>query len=170
MRLSIYSFLTLWILCAVRTAPADIPAPDFTLQDQYGKLHRVAFPKARVSVFALADRAGSAQLEGWVSPLYQRYRDTVEIHGIAKLAGVPLPMRGMLRAIFRRNLDYPVMMDWTGAVSTHYNYQARMANVLVLNAAGRIEYRFNGPASPEELKLCFEQIDELLTMSAPRAD
>ena len=170
MCLSTSSFLAFWIFCATALARTDAPAPGFDLQDQFGKLHQIAFPKARVSVLAFADRAGSEQLEGWVRPLYERYRDTIDIHGVAKLTGVPPALRGMVRAIFRRNLDYPVMMDWTGAVSTNYRCEARVANVVVLSPAGRIEYRFNGKTSPAELKQCFERIDGLLATPAPRAE
>ena len=94
MYLSTSSFLAFWIFCATALARTDAPAPGFDLQDQFGKLHQVAFPKARVSVLTLADRAGSEQLEGWVRPLYERYRDTIDIHGVAKLDGVPPPCAG----------------------------------------------------------------------------
>jgi hypothetical protein len=170
MRLSTFSYWVFGIFCVATLARADAPAPDFELRDQYGTLHQVAFPKERVSVLAFADRVGSEQLEGWVRPLYERYRDTIDINGVAKLAGVPAALRGMLRAIFRRNLKYPVMMDWTGAVSADYSCEARVANVVVLSPAGRIEYRFNGKANRAELKQCFERIDGLLGTSAPRAE
>ena len=170
MRLSTFSVVAFLVFWAVAWARADTPAPAFELQDQYGKLHQVTFPKQRVSVLAFADRAGSEQLEGWVRPLYERYRDAIDIRGVAKLAGVPAVLRGMLRAIFRQRLNYPVLMDWTGAVSTNYRYEARVANVVVLSPAGRIEYRFNGKASPAELETCFERIDGLLGTPGPRAE
>lgn len=169
MRLSILS-LALAAGLGVAVARADRGAPGFELQDQFGRLHRVAFPRARVSVFAFADRAGSEQLQGWVSPLYARYGDTIDIRGVAKLAGVPAMLRPVLRGIFRKSLGYPVLLDWTGKVSTNYGYHARVANVLVLSPAGRVTYRFNGQASPEELKACFESIDGLLTRSASRPE
>jgi hypothetical protein len=165
-----FSTVMFFVLAAVASARAGAPPAGFELRDQFGTRHQLSFPRDRISVLAFADRAGSEQLEGWVRPLYERYRDTIDIHGVAKLAGVPAALRGMLRAIFRRNLDYPVMMDWTGAVSTNYNYEARVANVVVLSPAGRIEYRFNGKASPAELKQCFERIDGILGTPAPRAE
>lgn len=143
-------------------AQEGVSAPAFELEDQYGKRHRVEFPGEKVSVIAFADRAGSSQLEGWIRPLYERYRDAIAIHGVAKVAGVPRLARALLRRIFRRHLEYPVMMDWTGTVSTSYEYEKRVANVIVLSPAGQREYRFNGPASPEELERCFARIDQLL--------
>ena len=170
MRFFTVAFVALTFLPAGLPARAKAPAPGFELHDQYGRLHRVAFPKARVSVLAFADRAGSEQLEGWVRPLYERYRDAIDIHGVARLAGVPPALRGMLRAIFRRSVNYPVMMDWTGAVSTDYGYEARVANVVVLAPDGRVEYRFNGKVSREELTQCFERIDGLLAAPGRREE
>ncbi|MBN1270050.1 MAG: hypothetical protein JXB04_10700 [Kiritimatiellae bacterium] len=169
MRFSSGSLAILAALCAA-VAWADAPARGFELRDQFGRRHEVAFPGTRVSVLAFADRAGSEQLESWVRPLYERYRDAVDIRGVAKLAGVPAALHPMLRAVFRCRLDYPVMMDWTGKVSADYRYEAGEANVMVLSPDGRIEYRFNGRATPSELKACFARIDELLAAPGPRAE
>jgi hypothetical protein len=158
---SVCSLLVVLVLCAFAVVRADAQAPAFELEDQYGKSHKVEFPRPRITVITFADRAGSSQLEGWIRPLYERYLETIDIHGVAKLAGVPRLMRSLLRAIFRKNLTYPVMMDWTGAVSMNYGYEARVANVVVLSPEGRIEYRFNGKAGPEELQKCFARIDAL---------
>jgi hypothetical protein len=165
-----FSTVMFFVLAAVASARAGAPPAGFELRDQFGTRHQLSFPRDRISVLAFADRAGSEQLEGWVRPLYERYRDTIDIRGVAKLAGVPAPLRPVLRAIFRRALEYPVMMDWTGRVSEDYAYEARRVNLMVINPAGRIEYRFNGAATPTELQQCFERIDGLLGSSAPRAE
>lgn len=144
-------------------------SPGFALQDQHGRTHEVRFPQDRVCVLAFADRAGSTQMEGWVRPLYDRYGEAISIRGVAKLAGVPSVLRPALRAIFRKNVGYPVMMDWTGSVSTDYQYEANVANVVVIGPDGRIAHRFNGPASEEALRACFEQIDRLLPVPGSRA-
>jgi hypothetical protein len=163
-------FLLLGNLGAAAAVDTGGQVGGFELEDQHGRRHQVEFPKARVTVLTLADRAGSDQLEGWVRPLYERYRDAIDIHGVAKLAGVPTPLRPMLRALFRKGVDYPVMMDWTGEVSTNCNVEARVANLMVICPAGRVDYRFNGPASPEELRRCFARIDALLSRPGPRAE
>jgi hypothetical protein len=168
MRYSTFQCCLAVVLLAL-IARADVPAPRFELRDQFGSEHEVEFPCPRVSVLVFADRQGCGQLEDWVRPLYERYGDSIDIHGVAKLKGVPSLLRPLLRSMFRNRLDYPVMMDWTGAVSTNYNYEASMANILVLSPAGRIEYRFNGTASPSELEQCFDRIDGLLEASSPRA-
>lgn len=166
MRFSTAIILT-WAVVGARATP---PPAGFELQDQYGARHRVAFPRQRISVLVFADREGSEQLESWVRPLYERYRGAIDIHGVAKLAGVPPPLRPVLRAIFRRAVEYPVMMDWTGRVSEEYAYEACRVNLVVVSPAGRVEYRFNGAATPAELDQCFARIDGLLGWSEPRAE
>lgn len=169
MRFFIFRFL---VFAAVLPAVvrADAPAPGFRLKDQYGRRHELVFPAPSVSVLAFADRAGSEQLEGWLRPLYERYGDAIHIRGVARLAGVPGLLQPMLRGLFRRKVDYPVMLDWTGDVSTDYRYEAGEANVLVLSPAGRVVYRFNGRATESELRVCFARIDGLLKGAAPRPE
>ncbi|MDZ4198803.1 MAG: hypothetical protein U1E27_05890 [Kiritimatiellia bacterium] len=155
----------LWFASGARAE--NVPGR-FRLQDQFGTWHDVGFPRDRVIVLALADRQGSDQLEGWIDPLVERYPDRIDLQGVARLAGVPSLMRPALRALFRRALDQPVMMDWTGIVSDDFRYQQGVVNLLVITPAGRIDYRFNGVASPEELIRCFESIDRILEASVPR--
>ena len=55
-----------------------IQVQDFSLFDQYKKKHDQFFPKERVSIFALADRKGSDQLEDWITPFYKKYEERVD--------------------------------------------------------------------------------------------
>ena len=170
MRLSTFLALLCGFLWSAGLSHAVAPALDFELQDQYGNLHRVAFPNERISVLVLADRTGAKQLDSWVRPLHARYGKAIDILGVARLAGVPTGLKPLFRALFRKTLKYPVMLDWSGAISTRYQYEANLANLLVLDSAGRIEYRFNGAATPDVLKTCFRRIVGLLGTSAPREE
>ena len=86
------------------------------------------------------------------------------------MKGVPRVLRPLLNSLFRKQLDYPVMMDWTGDVSEDYDYQASLANIVVLSPSGQVRYRFNGKANPSELKQCFSRIDGLLEASVSHAE
>lgn len=170
MRFSIV-IVMVWVAAALGAgAPTAEGMDGFSLPDQFGRLHRVAFPKARISVVTLADRAGSEQIEGWIRPLYERYCDGIDIHGVAKVEGVPAPLKPLLCAMFRRSFTFPILMDWTGAVSRAFGHEARVANVVVLSPAGHVVYRFNGRAEPAELRRCFHQIDRMLRGTVPSAD
>jgi hypothetical protein len=120
-------------------------AAGFVLKDQYNNTHAYGFPKEKVSVLLFADYKGHSQLEPWIRPLYDRYRDGIHIHGVADLSAVPGILRGMVRNAFRKQLDYPVMLDWRGTVSDRYAYQKGLANLLVINCAGEINLRLSAP-------------------------
>ena len=173
------------LLAAAAWAAAAAPAPGrdgseagdgaaraaaaFELQDQFGASHAVRFPRAAVSVVMLADREGSEQLEAWIRPLCTRYPNGgVDLLGVARLDAVPRALRPLVRALFRRNSAYPVMMDWTGDVTEAYDGAEGRATLVVIDRAGRIQHRVDGPANERALEDCCRRIDDLLV--APAAE
>ncbi len=143
-------------------ANGEVRAPEFELKDQYEKSLTYKFPKGKVSVLTFGDRKGSEQIEGWVRPLYERYQDRIDQHGVAVLSSVPSLMRGIVRRIFKSQVKYSVLLDWKGDVSRAYNYQGGKANLVVIDRNGRIVMRAYGAASSQELDRVFAQIDKLL--------
>ena len=135
---------------------------DFTLKDQHKAEHKQTFPRENISIIALADRKGSDQLEDWITPFYKRYAENVDICGVANLKGVPKLLRPMIRGLFRKGVEYPVMMDWTGAVCESLNYTAGVADIFVVDTAGAVVHRISGAATDERLKACYAVIDRLI--------
>jgi hypothetical protein len=142
-------------------------ADGFVLQDQYNNTHAYGFPKAKISVLLFADYKGHTQLEPWVRPLYERYRDGIDIHGVAELSAVPGFLRVMVRNAFRKQLDYPVMLDWRGTVSDRYAYQRGSANLLLIDCAGEIKLRLSGAATDVKLQTVWRHLDHLLADQIP---
>lgn len=142
-------------------SPSD-RAPNFELKDQYDKAYTYRFPKDRVSVLAFGDRKGSAQIEGWIRPLVERYGGRIDISGVAELSAVPSLSRGLVRRIFKSRVKYPVMLDWSGEVSKDYGYRGGRAGIFLINREGHIVATKSGAASGTELKTLYEQIDRLL--------
>lgn len=134
----------------------------FELRDQFGQLHTYSFPRDRISVLAFADRKGSDQLEAWIRPLYEKYGEAVDIRGVARLRGVPSFAQGLVRRLFRRHMPWPVLMDWTGNVSEDYAFEARRANLVIVDRDGRIAHRVAGEASAQRLDDFFARVDRLL--------
>ncbi|MBT9546551.1 MAG: hypothetical protein IV090_14270 [Candidatus Sericytochromatia bacterium] len=73
----------------------------FSLKDQKGISSLIQFPKNKITVLVFADREGAAQMEKWIQPLYAKYTDQIDIHGIADLSAVPRFARGILKALFQ---------------------------------------------------------------------
>lgn len=142
-------------------------APAFTLKDQYQTAHHYRFPRPKTSVLIFADYAGSSQLENWIRPLYEHYRDTIAIDGVADLSSVPKLLRGMVRAAFRDRLARPVMLDWSGAVSTDYHYQQGGAHLFVIDPHGRILLSVVGAISDAKRQRVQDAIDRQLHPNRP---
>ena len=144
---------------AVRFAPA------FTLKDQHRTSHHYDFPRPRISVLIFADYAATAQLEDWIQPLYDRYQEAIAIDGVAVLSKAPKLLRGMVRAAFRDRLARPVMLDWSGVVSSDYQYEKGEANLFVIAPNGRILLKIVGAVSAVKLQRVRQAIDHQLSVN-----
>lgn len=141
-------------------------AAEFELKDQYDTSFSYRFPKSRITLLTFGDRKGSAQIEGWVRPLYDRYQERIEQYGVAVLSAVPGLLRGTVRGMFKNKVKYSVLLDWKGDVAKAYQYEGRQANVFLVDRQGRIVYRTKGPANESELQKLYAQIDALLNEGA----
>ena len=139
-----------------RTAPIE-----FTLSDQDGRTRVIEYPRATVSVFVVADQKGSAEIAGWIAPIYARYGTRVEIAGIAALPGIPSLFHGLFRREFKKRLTYPVMLDWTGDVARSFGYEKDRAELFVIGKDGRVALRQSGAANDRALAEVFREIDRL---------
>ncbi len=141
--------------------PTNAP-PSIKLNDQYDAPQKLSFPSTNVTVLAIADKAGSEQIAGWITPIQQRFQGRIAIRGIADVSAVPRLLRGMVRKKFRKIQSYPVMMDWTGDVVNAFTYVPGQANILVLDERGRILARVTGLANPKALDDLNATIDRIV--------
>ncbi len=172
-RANLFFLVSASLVCAAADGAPESPSSthglkigSFMLKDQRGRRHEQTFPKKRVSIYALADRKGSDQLEDWITPLYKQYEDRVDLCGVANLKGVPKFMRPMIRGMFRKGVDYPVMMDWSGETCEAFGYRANAADIFVVAPNGVLIHRVSGGVTEEKLKGCFQVIDGQLKKAA----
>lgn len=147
------------------TAPSA-PVPVIELSDQFEVPHTLRFPHTNVVVLTLADHKGSKQVEGWVRPLKERFPQQLTLAGVADVSKVPAWLRGRVRAGFREQMPYPVMLDWKGTVCRHFAYERGDVNVLLLDRSGALRLRLTGPATAEALARLTQAIEGLLAPSA----
>jgi len=142
----------------ITNAPARIELPD-----QFEKPQKLFFPNTNLTVLTIADHKGSKQIAGWVEPVAKQFGSRVAVRGIADVSAVPRLLRGTVRAAFRKEQSYPVMMDWSGAVVKQFLPAADQANILVIDGQGRILRRFVGAAKPAEVQELCKLLDDLLS-------
>ena len=157
------TFLVLLAAAApvARTNGGGAKAMDFELRDQFGKTLAYRFPKEKVSVLVFGDRKGSEQVEGWVRPVFERYGERIDLHGVAVLNSIPSLFRGYARRQFRKKIKYPVLLDFEGEVSKGYGYEGDRANVFVIMRDGSVAYKASGAATPDGLSRLYTEVDRL---------
>lgn len=157
--------LSLLALLALQTAALAAPVEkltDFELTDQDSKLRSYSFPKAKVTVMTVADHKGSDQLAPWIQRLHDLYAKRIDIDGVADVSMIPKPFHNMFREAFRKQLTYSVMLDWGGSVVKQFGYEKGVANLYVIDHAGRIVKQFTGPVSAESLRQVVIEIDRAI--------
>jgi hypothetical protein len=73
----------------------------------------------------------SDQLEPWIRKLYERYREQIDIDGVAEVSMIPGPLRGVVREVLQKRLTHSVMLDWGGSVVKRSGYEPGVANIYV---------------------------------------
>jgi hypothetical protein len=145
----------------------------FSLTDQFERVHQLNFPREKVTVLTIADRKGSAQVEGWVRPLAERFGDSILQAGIADVSKVPGLLRGRMRGAFREQFSRPVMLDWQGTHCRALGCERGVVNVLLVAPGGEILFRTAGGADAAGLERLKREIEKALaearTAAAPAA-
>lgn len=141
---------------------------DFELTDQDARTRSYRFPKAKVTVMTVADHKGSEQLAPWIQALHDRYGKRIDIDGIADVSMIPKFFHDMFREAFRKELTYPVMLDWGGAVVKQFAPTKGTANIYLIDRRGRIISERTGALTPAASRKLFEEIDRLL--ASPRGE
>ena len=154
-------FFLLFLSAAAFGAPVE-RLRNFELTDQHLNLRSYRFPKTRVTVMTIADYKGSDQLAPWIQQLHDRYYKKIDIDGVADVSNVPKPLQGFLRATFREQLAYSVMLDWDGTVVRQFAYRRGVANIYVIDRRGRIVNQTTGPVSIGALLLIARAIDHAI--------
>lgn len=154
-------FFLLFLSAAAFGAPVE-RLTNFELTDQHLNLRSYRFPKTRVTVMTIADHKGSDQLAPWIQQLHDRYQKKIDIDGVADVSNVPKPLQAFLRATFRNQLAYSVMLDWDGTVVRQFAYRRGVANIYVIDRRGRIVNQTTGPVSVGALLLIARAIDNAI--------
>jgi glycosyltransferase involved in cell wall biosynthesis len=142
-------------------APASVP--DFTLVDQYGVTNHFTIPRTNLSFIVVADQKGSDQLPKWIQPVHDQHGGAVAILGVADLGTVPGPLRPLVRRAFVKNVNYPVLLDWSGVVAKLFRPVPKVANIYLVRTNGTVAAHWSGPASKSHL----EEVSRVIRLEQP---
>lgn len=144
--------------------PTNAPAC-IELRDQFDSPQKLSFPTTNITLLTIADKKGSAQVDGWIAALKPRCDGRIAIRGLADVGGAPGFVQGRIRKGFQESRKYPVMLDWSGKVCAQFGYKKDEANILVLDRKGIILARFTGTATPGAVAAAVAALDKVLTSS-----
>lgn len=156
------ALILLLALCFAAPAGPVEKLRDFDLSDQHEKTRAYRFPKSKVTVMTVADHKGSEQLAPWIQNLRDRYGERVDIDGVADMSSVPGVLQGVVRRSFRKQLAYSVMLDWEGDVVKQLAPQKGVANIYVVDRAGRIVTHVSGPISDKAVQSVTREVERAL--------
>lgn len=139
-------------------APASLE-----LRDQFGVPQKLSFPTTNLTLLIIADKKGSAQIDGWIAALKSRCDGRIAIRGLADVGGAPGFVQGRIRKGFQATHKYPVMLDWSGKLCAQFGYKKDEANVLVIDQSGRIQARCTGVATQAVVAEFGVLLDKLLS-------
>jgi len=93
----------------------------------------------------VGDRQGSEQIDAWIEPLKQRWKDVADIQGIADVQAVPRFLRARVTATIRKNRPEPILLDFEGRVTGGLPYEKKAANIFAISKDGRLVAHISGP-------------------------
>lgn len=147
------------------TATGTNRCAEFTLKDQFLKIHEFKFPREKPTLLTVADKRGSDDIVGWAHPLAEKFGDKIFVDGLADVSSVPGPLKGMVLSRFKKAIQYPVMLDWEGDASRSFNYTKGNANVYLLSKDGRVLQHLAGKADADKLKMLGVAIEREISPS-----
>lgn len=140
-----------------------------SLTDQWEKPAVLRGPLERVTILAIADRAGAEQINEWVAPLKVQFGTNVQFFAVADVSAVPGPLRGMVRRRFAKEYTYPIGLDWKGTITGQLPLTPKAANIFVLDRAGIVQHTAQGAIGAEALRKLIDAVTGLLP-SAPESE
>lgn len=132
------------------------------LADQWEKPANLRAPLAQVTVLTVADRAGAAQINDWITPLKLQFGTNIQFFAVPDVSAVPGPLRGMVRRRFAKEYAYPIGLDWQGVVSGRLPIKPQAANLFLLDRNGHVQHSVKGSMEPPPLKALTNVIAALL--------
>ncbi len=136
------------------TASGAAPRPEspriesFQLADQFGTQHTIRFPRTRPLLLLVGDRRGSEEIDAWINPLKQRWKDVADIQGIADVQAVPRFLRGRITDAIRKSRTQPLLLDFEGKVTGGLPCEKKAANIFAISKDGRLLAHVSGPYLP----------------------
>jgi predicted transcriptional regulator len=135
-------------------------APQFTLSDQYNTPYNIKQDEGKIIILLASDKKGSEQNKAWVESIEKKYKNEIPILGIADVRRVPRAFEAGLKKEFRKK-PARILLDWNGDVFKTYMLVQKVANIVLIDKKGFVQYIYSGEATADACERLFKEIDRL---------
>jgi predicted transcriptional regulator len=129
----ILTLFALVLSSAVMALQLGEKAPDFKLNDQFGKTWELSALSGKVVVVVAANRDSGRAMGPWVDNLKSKYGDKIQLLGLMDLHTIPWIGRGIAKSRIRKETKDPLMLDFNGATAKSYDVSSKVPVVVVID-------------------------------------
>ncbi len=137
-------------------------APDFKLNDQFGKTWELSALSGKVIVVVAANRDSGRAMGPWVDNLKSKYGDKIQLLGLMDLHTIPGIGRGIAKSRIRKETKDPLMLDFNGATAKSYDVSSKVPVVVVIDKSSNIKALQKNDYSEDRFKSISNAIDAAL--------
>jgi len=139
----------------------DAKAPEFSLQDQYGKTFSLKQLAGKPMVLIACDSEGKKQKEAWVKAVTEKSGQQLIVLGVADVRPVPFFLKGKYTRDFQKD-PASILLDWDGTIFTSYGLVKDVANIIVIDKKGYVRYLYSGSAERIAVDQLYQELDRSL--------
>lgn len=137
-------------------------APDFKLNDQFGKTWDLSSLSGSVVVVVAANRDSGRAMGPWVDNLKKKYGGKIQLLGLMDLHTIPGIGRGIAKSRIRKETSDPLMLDFNGSTAKAYDVSSKVPVVAVIDQNAVVKAVQKNEYSADRFKSITNAIDAAL--------
>jgi hypothetical protein len=107
-------------------------APNFKLNDQFGKTWELPKLSDKVVVVVAANKDSGRDMGPWFDNFKSTYGDKILLLGLMDLHNIPWIGRGIAKSRIKKETKDPLMLDFNGATGKAYEANSKSPVVVVI--------------------------------------
>lgn len=128
-----------------RTAGVGATAPEFSLEDAYGRRHAAAAMRGSFVCLLFGPRKHAEAKRRWAQSILDAFpeRKDVHVYMVADMRDIPFFVtRDFVKGRIRKeNLPVPLLLDWDQVAHQAYGIEPEGIEIVVIDSTGRILLR-----------------------------
>lgn len=133
---ALVGLLAMCLVAGAFAIQSDKAAPQFRLDDQFGKTWDLSKLRGEVVVVVAANSDSGRKMGPWVDQLKKDHPKNVRILGLMDLHHLPGLVRGFAKGRIKKETNDPLMLDFNGKTAKDYSVSDKHPVVVVIDRKG----------------------------------